>query len=429
VNRSEIISFLNVFRLSFIENVFERYFNMGKMLPEKFTKQIKTLSVVCLMLALATGNATATKNLLSKPDLLTSENTQKKTIRIGLLIPDEDRLPAKHGAQLAIQKANKNGGFTGIPYELIVKPTSGPWGTSSKKSVSLVFDDEVMVIMGSLSSRDAHLAEQVAAKTKLVYLSSRATDMSLSNAYVPWYFRVVPNDKQQAAALIEEIFFNKKLKKVALIGTDQSDSELAVRAFIEEAKIKGAEQPTQFKISTSKKKSFKIPPDFNIKNFEAIVLIGSENFASVIIPFIKRNHAGVPLFATLSVTDNQKAINTNWKLLENITLVASDFWFTKKGMTFQEEFQEEFGYKPGPAAAYAFDGMNVIIEAVKMAEPTLTDVIDDREKIIDAFSTINYKNGITGDIEFDNNGNRINSVKLMRIKNGKPVHKHVSNEE
>jgi len=40
--------------------------------------------------------------------------------------------------------------------------------------------------------------------------------------------------------------------------------------------------------------------------------------------------------------------------------------------------------------------------------------------IIDAFSKTNYS-GITGRIQFDENGNRLGKVGLMRIKDGKPV--------
>ncbi len=76
----------------------------------------------------------------------------------------------------------------------------------------MVFEDEVVAIMGSLDGRNAHLAEQVATKTRIAFLSSWATDMTLSQAFVPWYFRCIPNDQQQASSLIEEIYLQKKNK-------------------------------------------------------------------------------------------------------------------------------------------------------------------------------------------------------------------------
>lgn len=414
MNPSVRINSFYVLLNSIVENGFARCIGKGK----KFL-------LIFLLLASVSGNATPEINNLEATDLQTKNNKEKKFIKAGLLIPDEKCLAAKHGAELAVRQANKKGGSAGYFFELIVRPTSGPWGTSSKKSVSLVSDDEVLVMMGSLDSRNAHLAEQVAAKTKVVYLSAWATDMSLSNAYVPWYFRCVPNDKQQATALIEEIWFNREFKKVAVIGTDQSDSELAVRTFLKEAKIKNVDPPEQFIIRLSENNPFDIVQDIGSKEFEAIILIGDNAFASQIIPSLNQNKIDATLFGTLSIIDNQQANTTNWSLLENLIVVSSDFWFTENGIAFQKEFQKEFGYKPGPAAAYAYDGMNVIIETVIAAKPTLNDVIEDRDKIIDAFSNMNYKDGVTGDIKFDKNGNRLNAVKLMRIKNGKPVQPEV----
>ena len=137
-------------------------------------------------------------------------SSSPSTINIGLVIPDPDALAASHGAELAIREANNEGGYEGRPFNLIVHSSEGPWGTGSKVSVSMVFDEEVVAIMGSLDGRNAHLVEQVATKTRVTFLSSWSTDMSLSHAFVPWYFRCIPDDDQQAIALIHEIYKKRK---------------------------------------------------------------------------------------------------------------------------------------------------------------------------------------------------------------------------
>ena len=82
---------------------------------------------------------------------------------------------------------------------------------------------------------------------------------------------------------------------------------------------------------------------------------------------------------------------------------------------FQKAFQGAFGYQPGAAAAYAYDGINLIIEVIKKSGP-------DRDKIIDVFAEINYKTGVTGEIQFDANGNRIGGSGIMTFKNRTPCH-------
>jgi branched-chain amino acid transport system substrate-binding protein len=68
---------------------------------------------------------------------------------------------------------------------------------------------------------------------------------------------------------------------------------------------------------------------------------------------------------------------------------------------------------PGAVAAYAFDGMNLIIEAIRNAGP-------DRDNIQKSLAKIYYE-GVTGPIQFDDKGNRVGTARLMEIKNGHPV--------
>jgi len=171
--------------------------------------------------------------------------------------------------------------------------------------------------------------------------------------------------------------------------------------------------PEQFLYKISGGNFQEIITEIEKKSIEAILLFGDPAFASEIIPLFQQHKIEKPVFGSLSILDDQKASSPDWSILEDIIMISSDQWFTEKGIAFQKEFQKEYGYQPGPVAAYAYDGVSVIIECVKKAGP-------DRDKIIDAFSKTNYS-GITGRIQFDENGNRLGKVGLMRIKDGKPV--------
>ena len=353
-------------------------------------------------------------NSVSQYTIAIGKTKQGETIKIGLLIPDKEALAAKHGAELAIRKANEKGGFSGHPFHLVVRSTEGPWGAGSKESVSLVFEDEVLAIMGSLDGRNAHLAEQVATKTRLIFLSSWATDMTLSKAFVPWYFRCIPNDKQQAISLVQEIYIKRKIKNVVIIGTEDYDSRNAVSAFVKAAKLRDIAPPEQFLYKASGQNFKEIRTAIEKNDIKAIVLFGKPAFASEIIPLFQQYNMKQAIYGSLSILDDHKASSPDWNILEDIIMISSGQWFTEKGIAFQKEFKEVYGYQPGPVAAYAFDGINVIIEVIKNAGP-------DRDKIIDAFSKIDYRDGITGEIQFDKNGNRIGKPGLMIIKDGNPL--------
>ncbi len=146
----------------------------------------------------------------------TGDVNAKNTIKIGLLIQNETSVAAKNGAELAILNANSKDD-KGIMFELVVKSMEGPWGTGSKQAVNLVFDEEVVAMLGSHDGRNAHLVEQVSAKSRVVFLSAWSGDPTLSQAFVPWFFNCVPNDFQQADALFEEICNKRKITKIAVV--------------------------------------------------------------------------------------------------------------------------------------------------------------------------------------------------------------------
>ena len=144
-----------------------------------------------------------------------TQNSQE-TIKIGFLIRDKGDLAILQTAQHAIDEANAKGGYKGQKFELAIKSCDGPWGVTSKQTVALIYDDQVPIVVTALDGRNAHLAEQVTAKSHVVMLSTLTSDPTLSRAYVPWYYRMVPDDKQQASALVDEIYIENKARDVAI---------------------------------------------------------------------------------------------------------------------------------------------------------------------------------------------------------------------
>ena len=367
---------------------------------------LKLLFRACLIftiLALFVPNVQASKNP-EGPD---------KTVKIGLLIHDNKSVAAKHGAEMAVRKANEKGGFNGRPFQLVVHSMEGPWGTGSKEAVNLIFEEEVWAIMGSHDGRNAHLVEQVTTKARIVFLSAWASDPTLSQAFVPWYFSCVPNDLQQAAAFIEEIYNKRKITKIAAVADNGYDSKLALDSFLKETKIAGKADPLQFFYENSSQ-NFNVLLDQIYKaDVNCIILFGQPSASLKIIQQIRQRKMTQPVFGSLSVLGENELSGQEWKNFEGVVLVSSGHLLRSQGLDFRQEFQRTYGNMPGAKAAYAFDGMNLIIETIRNAGL-------DREKIQKSLSKINY-DGITGEIRFDDKGNRVGTAELMKIKNGIPV--------
>jgi branched-chain amino acid transport system substrate-binding protein len=336
-----------------------------------------------------------------------------RTIKIGLLIKDNNSQAAKNGAEMAIRIANAKGGFNGKLFELVIRSMEGPWGTGSKQAVDLIFEKNVCAVMASCDGRNGHLVEQVATKARIVFLSTWASDPTLAQAFVPWYFSCVPTDIQQADALIKEIYKKRKFTRIAVVSDGSYDSKLALESFLEITKAAGYPELLQLVIKS-------ICNDFNVlideikhADIQGIVLFGNPSASIPFIKLIEQNKMNQTLFGSLSLMDEDEFPVLDIKYYENVTLVSPGKRLGSKGLVFREEFLRTYGKIPGAVAAYSFDGMSLLIEAIKRAGL-------DRENIQKALSKLHFE-GVTGTICFDDKGKRIGTVGLVEIKNGIPV--------
>ncbi|MCD6544666.1 MAG: ABC transporter substrate-binding protein [Flavobacteriaceae bacterium] len=337
----------------------------------------------------------------------------EKTIKIGLLISNDESVAARNGAEMAIDIVNKKEGLDGLHFQLVVRSMEGPWGTGSKEAVNLVFNEKVWAIIGSHDGRNAHLVEQVIAKTHIVFLSAWATDPTLYQAFVPWFFSVVPNDLQQADALIEEIVHKRECTKIVTISDKRYDSKLALKSFLEKIKKKGKVEPMQLTYDNTNTSFRDLLDKINKNSSDCIVLFGQPPASLNFIQQLRQNGMDLLVFGNLALLSEDLSGNKDFAKYGNVTIVSFGNWVSSENLSFANSYKEKYGKIPGAVSAYAFDGMNLIIEAVKQSG-------FDREKIQETMSKIRYK-GVTGSIQFDEKGIRIGTAELIEINNGIPI--------
>lgn len=339
--------------------------------------------------------------------------TAEKVVKIGLLIPDSKSLAAKNGAELAIRGANERGGVNRLTFQLVVRSMEGPWGTGSKEAVSMIFDEKVVAIMGSHDGRNAHLVEQVSAKSKVVFLSAWTSDPTLSQAFVPWFFNCVYNDLQQAEALIEEIYKRRKLSDIAVISDKSYDSESSLKSFLKNAKSAGIPEPLQFSYDNANPDINNILIGLKSSETDCIIMFVQPPASLKIIEQLKLNGIDLTVFGSLALLNENADSGQGINHYENAIFVSEFNMSDKKSSSFIKDYSKTYGELPGAVAACAFDGMNILIEAIRKSGP-------DRDKIQGSMSETKYE-GVTGIIQFDEKGNRLGAAGLVQIHNGIPV--------
>lgn len=335
-------------------------------------------------------------------------------IKIGLLIQDSNYTSAIRGAELAVRLANKNGGLNSRQFQLAVRSMEGPWGTGSKQAVNLIFEEKVWALLGSHDGRNAHLVEQAATKSTVVFVSAWSGDPTLSQAFVPWFFNCVPNDLQQAAALIEEIFYKRRISKVAVISENDYDSKQSLNNFLKEIKQQKKADPMLFLYENYSGDLNGMLDRINRAGIDCIILYCKPIVSYKIFKQIRQKEMDQSVFGSLYLLNEDELSFNKLQDYNNALLVPSGNWSDSKSSVFKEEYEKFCGRAPGVIAAYAFDGMNLLIEAIRNAGAP------DREKIQKALKRIEYE-GVTGIIKFDDKGNRSGIPVITKTRNGIPV--------
>lgn len=316
------------------------------------------------------------------------------TISIGLLVNEMNEKQAIASANKVVKRFNDSGGVHGKKLKLQTRLVKGAWGAGSSQIVDLVFKDKVVGIVGALDGRNAHLAEQVIAKTQILYVSAWASDPTLSKAYVSWYFSVVPTDDQQAKVLTEDIYRNH-----------QSGSRILV---IHDGSYDANQSLKSFRSSISKNQNFTIhsleilplsePSEWyrKISAFEMdlVVAFGTN------LPILKINenlqgtNGKAPvMYFNMAASASLEIEDLISQRPDNIRYISNDLATNSK--------------KPSSVEDFVQDGVSSLITAIKNTDANLTSM----QKVM---SEINFQ-GVTGQIEFDELGRLKNAETQLKI--------------
>ena len=146
----------------------------------------------------------------------------------------------------------------------------------------------------------------------------------------------------------------------------------------------------------------------------ALVIFGT--YQKSLPAFSLMKGAGRDLFilGSLAMVMDDQFINDTSGLFEGGVFLTSGYCYTTKGQQFKDQFLEKYKRIPNPLSSYTFDGINMIIEAVRKEGA-------DRDGIKGYLSTNQFNGGATGSVQFDNHGNRISGPFLVQIIKGHPV--------
>ena len=339
-------------------------------------------------------------------------------VDLGLLAPTEGSpdyragLSMTRGARLAVEQANAAGGYKGLPFHLIEYADLPLWGASSNKVVQMAYEDKVWAALGSVSGDSSHIAIRVGLKALLPIMNTATGDPTLTETAIPWAFRCIADSRQQGYALARKIFVEDGHTRVAVLRANSRYGRMGIGELRDAARRLG--HPFAGEVNW-----LPAAPDFDplierlvASRPDALVVWGEAELAGKALERARELGLDVPAYGPARVISDRFLADAGPAAEGFVAVATFDPTSANPIWTaFRAAYVARWNEEPDAYAAHAFDGMNLVLDAVKKGGLN-------RVRIRNALAAVERYDGATGLIAFDNTFNDVGPVYLATVEGG-----------
>jgi ABC-type branched-subunit amino acid transport system substrate-binding protein len=323
------------------------------------------------------------------------------------------------GATLAIEQANEAGGCRGREIELVTREDLGLWGATSNEMVAFKYEDDVLAVLGSIDGANTHIALRVALKIGMPMVNTGTTDPTLTETNIPWLLRCMADDRQQGYALAHHVYLELGLTRVAAFRVNDRYGRTGIIEFRDAAVRLGHPLLGELRWDLGDRSFDRQLDRIEELSPEAIVIWGNAGDSAAAVKEIRARGMSQRIFGPDRLA-SRAFVEGAGDDAEGI-VAASSYDPTMGDPVYEQftaDFRERFGYEAETFAAHAYDGMNILIDAIREAGLN-------RTLIRDALYAMTDYSGVTGEIEFDTTLNDVGPVYLATIESGKISYREV----
>ncbi len=328
-------------------------------------------------------------------------------------------ITTSNGIKLAIEQKQT---VLGKPVELLSVDDKADQTEAVKAYNKFVNNDGVVGIVGATTSGAALSVAVTSAKdnTPIITPTGTVPEITTSGDNI---FRACYTDPKQGEIMAKFAYDSLGFTKVAIMeNTDSSYSSGLTESFTREFIELGGEIVSN-EGYTGADKDFKVQlTKISATNPEALFI--PDYYTQAYLIASQAKDIGLKDI-TLLGGDGWDGMHTIFEKDENgeikdASIIEGAYFCSHYSMddtepqvqSFVEGYRAKYGEDPTAFAALGYDGANIMMNAIETAGST------DSQAIIDAIKNTEYK-GVTGNITFDENGDPIKGVSILKIENGK----------
>jgi len=318
------------------------------------------------------------------------------TIKIGLITDKVGPAkgfaePVAQGAIYAVKELNARGGLLGRQVELLVEDDQGRPDVSATAARKLVDAGAAFILSVSLTPATQQ-AQSVTLESKTPHMTPSNSGDTLTTQIVnPNFWQTGPLASTQIATLLSYAR-NKNFKRVALI-TDNSDLGQLTNRFFKAGLEKSGIQIVSEEVvpggsTTADPQMQKVRaanPDAlfmtGVLTPENALILRSYRQLGLKTPVLGNYNLSIPVYSSIAKG-----------LLDGVTFVDGFDPAKPEAMRFIEAYKKDTGNEPYNLHGYGYDGVMLVVDAIKRAGST------DKDKVRDAMQATKAFSGVMGGV-------------------------------
>ncbi|BAU26862.1 amino acid/amide ABC transporter substrate-binding protein (HAAT family) [Aneurinibacillus soli] len=330
-------------------------------------------------------------------------------------------VPEKQAVEMLVKEINKNGGVNNKQLEVLFEDDKSDNTEAVKAMKKLVTSEHVVAVLGSSGSGPSLGMAEYAAAQKVPMISMAAAN-KITNPVRAGIFKT-PHTDIHGTKRIYKYLKEKGISKVAVLYDSNpygSGWAVQLKKFAPEYGITiTAEEKYGTKDPSMSSQLTKIKGT----DAQALIIAGTNPGPSTIVKEAKQLGLSIPIISSHG-SANGKFIELAGDAANGVLLVAGKMLVSdqisdsdpqaKIVKKFVADYKTTYNTSADGFAGYGYDGLNILVEALKAAG-------GDAAKLPEALEKVNYV-GVTGEFKFspqDHNGLSEDSMIMVQVKDGK----------
>lgn len=347
------------------------------------------------------------------------------TIKIGINAPLTGDIPkvgegTKFAAEMWLEAIGGELEVGGTTYtvELVVEDNESKGESAAAVNTKLITQDEVLVIVGPQSSKQAVPAGGVANDLETPMISPWSTNPN-TTLDRPWVFRTPFLDPFQGPVVANFVSEEFGYTKAGVLYDIASDYPKGLAEFFQGAweDLHGAGSVVAFESFTTGDADFSAQLT-KIQEAGAEFIFTPQYYNEVALIVQQAHELGF---------NNPIVGSDSWGSAETVNLCGEDCYglffsthYAAEGATgatkaFIDDYNAKYGYVPDDVGALTWDSLNIVKQAIESCGEITGDLAVDRACVREALAGIKEFPGITGNMTFTEEGDPIKCAVIVRI--------------